>query len=67
MTDYAMFTDAGNAAVHAIVMAARENNWTWYTMLDALNKLSKIEAFAEATDTAVRETVYVEAGFEAIV
>ena len=27
--DYAMFTDLGNAAVHAIVVAARKNKMTW--------------------------------------
>jgi hypothetical protein len=27
--DYAMFTDLGNAAVHAVVVSARENKLTW--------------------------------------
>ena len=60
--DFAMFTDAGNAAVAAIVEDAvdryevREDAWErCYTELE---KLEVVEVFAEATDTAVREAVY---------
>jgi hypothetical protein len=63
--DYAMFTDLGNAAVHAIVVAARVNNLTWAETHDALSALAEQEQFGEATDTAVRECVYDALGFYA--
>ena len=56
--DYAMFTDLGNAAVHAIVVAAKANQMTWAQTYRALCELSKQREFGEATDTAVREMVY---------
>ena len=56
--DYAMFTDLGNAAVHAIVVAAKANQMTWAQTYRALCELSKQQEFGEATDTAVREMVY---------
>lgn len=56
--DYAMFTELGNAAVHAIVVAARANELTWAQVYRALRQLSEHKEFGEATDTAVREVVY---------
>jgi len=56
--DYAMFTDLGNAAVHALVVAARTNRMTWAETYRALYQLSQYAEFGEATDTAVREMVY---------
>jgi len=56
--DYAMFTELGNAAVHAIVVAARVNNLTWPETYRALCALGDQKEFGEATDTAVRECVY---------
>ena len=56
--DYAMFSELGNAAVHAIVVAARANNLTWAQTYRALYQLSEQKEFAEATDTMVREMVY---------
>ena len=60
--DFAMFTDAGNAAVAAIVEDAvdryevREDAWErCYTELE---NLQTVKAFAEADDTAVREAVW---------
>lgn len=61
--DYAMFTDLGNAAVHAIVVAARKNEMTWPQTYRALCQLSDQREFGEATDTAVRECVYDSLGF----
>ncbi len=63
--DYAMFTELGNAAVHAIVIAAKANNLTWSQTYHALCKLSEEKQFGEATDTAVRECVYDALGFYA--
>jgi hypothetical protein len=61
--DYAMFTELGNAAVHAVVVSARENKLTWPQTQRALNALSEQKEFGEATDTAVRECVYSALGF----
>lgn len=63
--DYAMFTELGNAAVHAIVVAASANNMTWSQVYRALSQLSKDKLFGEATDTMVRECVYDALGFYA--
>ena len=61
--DYAMFTDLGNAAVHAVVVSARENKLNWPETYRALCALSEQAEFGEATDTAVRECVYSALGF----
>ena len=61
--DYAMFTELGNAAVHAVVVSARENKLTWPQTYRALNALAEQAEFGEATDTAVRECVYSALGF----
>lgn len=63
--DYAMFTELGNAGVHAIVVAARENNLNWAQVLRALRALAEQEPFGEAMDTAVRECVFDALGFGA--
>ena len=62
--DYAMFSELGNAAIHAVVVAAEAGNLTWRQVLGALERLSREEVFAEATDTAVRECVYDALGFD---
>ena len=62
--DYAMFTELGNAAVQAIVVAARANNLTWPQVYLALSQLSEYKEFGEATDTAVREVVYSALNFD---
>jgi hypothetical protein len=56
--DYGMFTELGNAAVHAIVVAAQANDMSWAQVYRALSQLSQYKEFGEATDTAVREYVY---------
>ena len=56
--DYAMYTELGNAAVHAVVVTAKANRLSWAQTYDALCELAKQDAFGEATDTAVREVVY---------
>jgi len=62
--DYAMYSELGNAAVHAVVIAAEAGNLSWSQVLGALTRLSQEEPFAEATDTAVRECVYDALGFD---
>ena len=61
--DYAMFTDLGNAAVHAVVVRARADNLTWPQTYRALRALAEQDEFGEAMDTAVRECVYSALGF----
>jgi hypothetical protein len=56
--EYDMYTELGNAAVHAIVVTAKANRLSWAETYDALCELAKQDAFGEATDTAVREMVY---------
>ena len=58
MIDYAMFTEEGNAMVNAIVTAAIDMERDYDYVMDKLNILQETEAYAEATDTEVRETVY---------
>ena len=60
--DYDMYTELGNAAVHAIVVAANTNKLSWAETYNALCELAKQDAFGEATDTAVREIVYCRIG-----
>jgi len=63
VTDYAMYSELGNAAVHAIVVAARANDLTWAQVHRALCQLSEQKEFAEAMDTMVRECVYSALGY----
>ena len=62
--DYGMFSELGNAAVHAIVVAARANKLTWAQTYRALHELSEQDQFGEAMDTEVRECVYSALGFQ---
>ena len=64
MTDYSMFTDSGNALIHGIVEGAKEENLTWPEVYKLLSKVSQVNGFAEAMDTAVRENVYSKLAFE---
>ena len=62
--DYGMFSELGNAAIHAVVVSARENNMTWPQTYRALFALSEQDKFGEATDTEVREMVYSALNFK---
>jgi hypothetical protein len=62
--DYSMYSDIGNVAVHAIVVAARANSLTWAQTVRALRQLAEQDDFGEAMDTAVRECVYGALGIE---
>lgn len=68
MTDYAMFTEFGNDAVDAIVRRARVLKLNWTQVNDELQALAEKfpNDFAEATDTAVRECVYVALEFDKV-
>jgi hypothetical protein len=62
---YGMFTEAGDDAVAAIVRTARVLNLSWQQVNDELYSLAERfpNDFAEATDTEVRECVWVALGF----
>jgi len=64
MNDYAMFTEFGNDAVARIVRSARILKMDWGQVEMELYELSQKEGFGEATDTAVREAVYIELGYD---
>jgi hypothetical protein len=66
MTDFAMFTPEGNAAVGKIVQRAKKSGWDWNRTYAELCVLANSDAqlYGEATDTAVREMVYDACGFE---
>ena len=56
--NYGMYTDAGNSAVDSIVEMARKHQLSWPTLVGMLAALALEEAYDEATDTAVKESVY---------
>lgn len=60
MTNYGMFSDAGNQKVAAIVDFASKNQLEWQEVMPLLRNLasSDYELYGEATDTVVREAVY---------
>lgn len=68
MTDYAMFTEFGNDAVDAIVRQARILKMSWAQVNDELHALAEKfpNDFGEATDTAVRECVYMALEFDKV-
>ena len=61
-----MFTEFGNDAVESIVRTAKVLNLDWPKTLAELRSLADRfpEDFGEACDTAVREAVYTELGFD---
>ena len=71
MTNFEMFTDAGNTAVKAIADEFIGRGFTdldelFNCVLGDLISLSECQAFEEADDTAVREAVfaYCQASFD---
>ena len=56
--NYGMFTENGNRVIDGIVIFAKEYNYSWECISDVLTSISKVAGFEEATDTAVRESVY---------
>ena len=58
MKSYAMFTDEGNALIQGVVLTAKAAGLDWDQVYDILLDISTLDGFEEASDTAVRETVY---------
>jgi len=60
--DFQMFTEEGNSLVSSVVdfFAGFQLTQTlWYSVDEELTKLAQFTGFEEATDTAVRESVYI--------
>lgn len=64
MTYFGMYTVEGNFAVGQLVEMAKDRKWSWAKTYSELSKMAEIEAYGEATDTAVREYVYDACGFK---
>jgi hypothetical protein len=60
MKDYAMYSPRGNELVDGVVRAARNGGWDWAKTYRHLELLARAHptAAGEATDTAVREEVW---------
>ena len=61
--NYAMFSERGNKKVADIVTLASIMKFSWLQTLILLEVLAENEKYAEATDTAVQECVYMALGF----
>ena len=55
---YGMFTEKGNSMIADIVLTAKAHNLDFDQVLDILYDISTLDGFEEATDTAVRESVF---------
>ena len=64
VTNFAMYTKAGDRKVADIVAQAKNKGWDWARTLNELYVLADSDAqlYGEATDTAVREVVYIAIG-----
>lgn len=60
MKNFGMFSDTGNAMIHGVVLSAKESKLEWDTVMDILRNISTLDGFEESTDTAVRESVWME-------
>lgn len=60
MKSYGMFTDAGNALIHGVILTAKAAELDWDQVNDLLYDIGTLDGFEEASDTAVRECVYME-------
>ena len=56
--NYGMFSDEGNAKIHALIQKAQVENLRWIDVYRELQELSTLEGYEEAMDTEVREIVY---------
>jgi hypothetical protein len=60
---FGMFTEQGNKAVHTIVLRSKLLGMHWLEVYQQLVGLSSVEGCEEATDTEVREAVYMAMGY----
>jgi hypothetical protein len=63
--EFGMFTEAGEKRVANIVKIAKDNGWVWSRTEQELYMLADSDAqcYGEATDTVVRENVYMALGY----
>jgi hypothetical protein len=61
--NYGMFTPEGNIAVTGIVLYHKAIKSSWGVVDQNLSDLAASPGFGEATDTEVRECVFVALGF----
>jgi hypothetical protein len=61
--NYGMFTPEGNIAVTGIVLYHKAIKSSWGVVDQNLSDLADSPGFGEATDTVVRECVFVALGF----
>ena len=57
---FGMFSKDGDKIINAIVLAAKANKYDWDMVEHLLEGIATIDGFEEATDTEVREAVYIE-------
>jgi hypothetical protein len=57
---YGMFSESGNQRVQRLVAEAQRQGWSFEKLDRHLTLLARVPGFSEATDTAVREAVYVQ-------
>jgi hypothetical protein len=57
---YGMFSESGNQRVQRLVDEAQRQGWTFEKLDRHLTLLARVPGFEEATDTVVREAVYVQ-------
>lgn len=60
---YGMFSEAGEKAVAGIVKFAKAHHLDWTGVEGMLEQLAKNAKYEEATDTVVRENVYIALGY----
>jgi hypothetical protein len=60
MKTFGMLTDQGNALIQGIVFTAKSTNLGWDQVNEILWDVSTLDGFEEASDTIVREAVYME-------
>ena len=64
--NYGMYTDAGNALIHGVVITARAGDVTWDQVVEGLADISTLDGFEEAYDTEVRKRVFAKISMETI-
>jgi len=64
--NYGMYTEAGNALIHGVVITARSVCMDWDQVVEVLADISTLDGFEEAYDTEVRQRVFAKISMETI-
>ena len=62
--NYGMYTEAGNALIHGVVITARAGDMEWDQVVEVLADISTLDGFEEAYDTEVRQRVFAKMSME---